>query len=149
MHLQCCVNRALELLVGAENGWKAEVVHPEDRERYLRSWADAVRNFSPFEERVRLKIRDASYANFVCTAQPLRDADLSPADARFETFMITSDAFRNLGVGDCELVEEFARQILPRLATREVKRDITCVPFQRSGSRFLIRGEVLRAVPRP
>jgi hypothetical protein len=80
--------------------------------------------------------------------QPLHAGDLSAVDARFEPFMLTSDAFRNLSVADCELVEEFARQILPKLAAREVKSDIACVPYQESGSRFLVRGQILRALPR-
>jgi len=53
-----------------------------------------------------------------------------------------------MGLADCELVEAFAQQILPKLATRNVKQDITCVPFQQSGGRFLVQGEILRAVPR-
>jgi hypothetical protein len=77
--------------------------------------------------------------------QPLHAGDLSPVDAHYESFTLTSDAFRNYGVGDCELVEEFARQILPKLAARDVKQDITCVPYQGSGSRFFVRGEILRA----
>jgi len=81
-------------------------------------------------------------------AQPLHEGDLSAVDARFEPFTLTSDAFRNLSVADCELVEEFARQILPRLTAREVKSDITCVPYQASGSRFMVRGQILRALPR-
>ena len=73
--------------------------------------------------------------------------DLAVTDARFEGFTIASDAFRNMGVGDCELVEEFSRQILPKFVTRNLKQDITCVPYQLSGSRFLIKGEILRALP--
>jgi hypothetical protein len=80
-------------------------------------------------------------------AKPLHAGDLSAVDARFEAFSITSDAFRNMDIADCELVEEFAHQILPKLATRNLKQDITCVPFQESGGRFLVRGEVLRSVP--
>ena len=80
-------------------------------------------------------------------AKPLRQGDLAATDARFEAFTITSDAFRNMGIGDCELVEEFTRQILPKLATRAVKRDITCVPDQQTGSRFLVRGEILKTLP--
>lgn len=64
--------------------------------------------------------------------------------ARFERFTLTSDAFRNIGVGDCELVQEFARQLLPKLAVRDVQEDIVCVPYQPSSSRFFVRGEVLR-----
>lgn len=81
-------------------------------------------------------------------AQPLHAGDLAAVDARFEPFMLTSDAFRNLSLADCELVEEFARQILPKLAARDVKSDITCAPYQQNGSRFLLRGQILRALPR-
>jgi hypothetical protein len=81
------------------------------------------------------------------TAKPLHAGDLSSVDAAFEAFSITSDAFRNMEIADCELVEEFARQVLPKLTTRNLKQQITCVPFQQSGGRFLVRGEVLRSVP--
>jgi hypothetical protein len=67
-------------------------------------------------------------------------------DARFEPFIITSDVFSNMGIADCELVEEFSRQILPKLAARNLKQDITCLPLEQSGSRFLVRGEVLRTL---
>jgi hypothetical protein len=80
-------------------------------------------------------------------AEPLHAGDLAAVDARFEAFTITSDAFRNMGIADCELVEEFAHQVLPKLATRNLKQDITCMPFQESGGRFLIRGEILRTLP--
>jgi hypothetical protein len=79
--------------------------------------------------------------------KPLHPGDLEAVDARFEAFAITNDLFRNMGMPDCELVEEFARQILPKLAIRGLKQDISCVPFQQSGGRFLIRGEILRALP--
>ena len=82
-------------------------------------------------------------------AQPLRAGDLSAVEARYESFTLTSDAFRNYGVGDCELVEEFARQILPKFATKDVKQDITCIPYEASGSRFFVRGEILRAAAMP
>jgi len=77
--------------------------------------------------------------------QPVHAGDLARVDARYESFTLTSDAFRNFGIGDCELVEEFSRQILPKLATKDVKQDITCVPYQASGSRFFVKGEILRA----
>jgi hypothetical protein len=83
------------------------------------------------------------------SAKPLHAGDLLPVDARYEPFTLTSDAFRNYGVGDCELVQEFAREILPRLSARNVKQDITCVPYQASGSRFFVRGEILRAAKIP
>jgi hypothetical protein len=80
-------------------------------------------------------------------ARPLHAGDVAPVNARFEAFTITSEAFRNMGAADCELVEEFARQVLPKLATRNLKQDISCVPYQQSGGRFLVRGEVLRSLP--
>ncbi len=92
--------------------------------------------------------------NIVFSAPALPDArfkSLHPGDsvalyARFETFAITSDVFPNMGIADCELVEEFARQILPKLVTRDLRRDISCVPFQQS-ARFMVRGEILRSLP--
>ena len=80
-------------------------------------------------------------------AKPLRPGDLGLVNARFETFTITSDAFRNMSIADCELVEAFTRQILPKFVTRDLRQDITCVPFQQSGGRYLVRGEILRALP--
>ena len=44
-----------------------------------------------------------------------------------------SDAFRNIGIGDCELVQEFAQQLLPKLTVRDVHQDIICVPYQPNG----------------
>ncbi len=80
--------------------------------------------------------------------KPLHEGDLAATDARFETFTITSDAFRNLGVGDCEFVEDFRQQILPALVTRRVKDDIRCRSDQPSGNHFLLKGEILRPLPR-
>lgn len=79
--------------------------------------------------------------------KPSHGGDPAATDARFEPFTITGDAFRNMGDGDCELVEEFTHQILPKLATRALKSDIACVPYQQSGSRFLVKGEILRSLP--
>jgi hypothetical protein len=74
-----------------------------------------------------------------------RPGDLAPVEARYSAFTLTRDAFRNLDVGDCELIEEFAQQLLPKLSTRNVTQKITCVPHQLSGNSFLVRGLVLKA----
>jgi hypothetical protein len=97
----------------------------------------------------RLSIVFSSPALPDAGVQPPHAGDLSSVNARYESFTLTSDAFRDYGVGDCELVEEFARQILPKLATRDVKQDIACVPYQGSGSRFFVHGEILRAATAP
>jgi hypothetical protein len=97
----------------------------------------------------RLSLVFSSPALPDAAAVPLHPGDLMAVNARYEPFTLTSDAFRNYGVGDCELVEEFAREILPHLSARSVTRDITCIPYQTSGSRFLVRGEILRALKIP
>jgi hypothetical protein len=97
----------------------------------------------------RLNLIFSSPALPDASAKPLHPGDLAPVDAHFEPFTLTSDAFRNYGVGDCELVEEFAREILPRLSARNVKQDITCMPYQATGSRFFVHGEILRAARIP
>jgi hypothetical protein len=106
----------------------------------------------------RLKIVFSSPALPEAAAKPLHQGDLAATDARFERFTITSDAFRNMGVGDCELVQEFAHQILPRLVVRDVREDILCTQMQPTsspsdgphftGPRFFVRGEILRTLPR-
>ena len=77
----------------------------------------------------------------------VHDRDLAATDARFVPFMITSDAFRNMGVGDCELVQEFSHQILPKLTTRALQQDIACGPDQQGGTRFYVKGEILKSLP--
>lgn len=80
-------------------------------------------------------------------AKPAHPGDLAPVEAQYTPFTLQTDAFRNMQLGDCELVEEVARQILPKLATRNVAKDITCIPNQLSGSRYTVRGEILKAKP--
>lgn len=128
--------RALLLELGARRDLKIAAVGCEDYDRVR------VTSMAP-----SLNIIFSAPALPDTSAKPLHEGDLAATDARFEKFTITGDAFRNLGVGDCELIEEFARQILPKLVTRDLKRDIACVPYQQSGSRFLVKGRVLRPLP--
>ena len=79
-------------------------------------------------------------------AKPAHPGDLSPLDAQFQAFTIVADAFRNMQPGDCELVEEFVRQVLPKLTTRNLETHVTCIPYQLSGSHYSVRGEVLTPV---
>jgi hypothetical protein len=94
-----------------------------------------------------LSIRFFAPALLDAAQKPRRDGDLAPVDAGFVPFKIVPDAFRDMSVGDCELVEEFADQILPMFTTRSVTKNITCVPYQLSGSDYTLRGEVLQALP--
>jgi hypothetical protein len=52
-----------------------------------------------------------------------------------------------LGLGDCELMEQFRQQVLTMFATRNVGGNTTCVPFQESGSNIDLRFESFTAVP--
>ena len=54
----------------------------------------------------------------------------------------------DLGIGDCELVEQFKSNVLPAFTTRNVDNHTTCVPHQDSGSVIDLKFEVLSAVPR-
>jgi len=74
-------------------------------------------------------------------------SDRDAVDAHYEPFKIVPDAFRDMSVGDCELVEEFAQQVLPKFTVRGLKKAITCIPYQLSGSDYSLRGEALRAQP--
>jgi hypothetical protein len=54
---------------------------------------------------------------------------------------------RELGPGDCELMEQFRQQVLPLFNTRDVVSNTTCVPHQESGSNIDLRFEAFAAVP--
>jgi len=129
--------RAMLLELGARRDLRIVAFACEDTDRHL-----ARSTLNP-----GLSIVFSSPAFPDTSAKPLHSGDLAAIDARFEAFTISSDPFRNLGIGDCELVEEFAHQILPKLVTRELKQDISCVPYQESGNRYLVRGEIFRALP--
>jgi hypothetical protein len=76
-------------------------------------------------------------------------ADAKAIDARYEPFTFHQDVFQNLDVGDCEMVEEFVHQVLPKFAVRALKQSITCVPYQHQAGSYFVSGEVLKAVNRP
>jgi hypothetical protein len=54
---------------------------------------------------------------------------------------------RELGVGDCELIEQFRSLLLPMFATRNVDSHTTCVPHQESGSVINLKFESFAAMP--
>ena len=54
---------------------------------------------------------------------------------------------RDLGTGDCELVEQFRNNVLPMFTTRNVDDHTTCVPHQDSGSVIGLRFESFTAAP--
>jgi hypothetical protein len=54
---------------------------------------------------------------------------------------------REVGLGDCELIEQFRNKVLPMFATRNVDSQMTCVPNQLSGSGINLKFEVFAAWP--
>ncbi len=54
---------------------------------------------------------------------------------------------RELGLGDCELVDQFRQQVLPMFSTRNVVNNTTCIPHQESGSNIDLKFESLTAPP--
>ena len=54
---------------------------------------------------------------------------------------------RELGLGDCELMEQFRQQVLPMFTTRNAVKNTSCLPFQESGSNIDLRFESFTAAP--
>jgi hypothetical protein len=54
---------------------------------------------------------------------------------------------RELGTGDCELVEQFRSNVLPMFATRNVVNRTTCIPHQESGSAINLQFDSFAAAP--
>jgi hypothetical protein len=54
---------------------------------------------------------------------------------------------RGVGLGDCELIEQFRDKVLPMFATRNVDNRMTCIPNQLSGSGINLKFEVFAVVP--
>ena len=54
---------------------------------------------------------------------------------------------RELDDGDCELVEQFARELLPKFTTRNVDSHMSCVPHQATLGSINLKFESLAALP--
>jgi hypothetical protein len=54
---------------------------------------------------------------------------------------------RELGIGDCELVEQFRDSVLPMFATRNLDSHTTCIPHEESGSTLALKFEAFAAAP--
>ena len=62
---------------------------------------------------------------------------------------ISSHRPRELGTGDCELVEQFHSNVLGMFTTRNVASRTTCIPHQLSGSSIDLKFESFAAPPKP
>jgi hypothetical protein len=70
-----------------------------------------------------------------------------PVDAVWRPVSFAARSPRELGVGDCELIEQFRNNLLPMFTARSVDNRTTCIPHQESGSVINLRFESLAAVP--
>jgi hypothetical protein len=80
------------------------------------------------------------------------DSDTKPQDGSrakgaWRAVTLAPRSPRELGPGDCELVEQFRAQVLPMFATRNVDDRTTCIPHQDSGSIISLKFESFAAAP--
>jgi hypothetical protein len=54
--------------------------------------------------------------------------DVLPFPAEWQAISLSRDQRLNLRAGDCELMEQIRRQLLPRFATRDVSKRLVCSP---------------------
>jgi hypothetical protein len=66
-----------------------------------------------------------------------------PVPAVWQRVQISERQPRDVGRGDCELVEQFRDKVLPLFATRNVVDRTSCIPHQLSGSVINLQFEVL------
>lgn len=81
------------------------------------------------------------------TAGTARDAP--PINGAWTPITIAARAPRELGVGDCELVEQFVANVLPLFSARNIEDKTTCVPHQNSGSVINLKFEAFTVVAPP
>ena len=75
-------------------------------------------------------------------------AALAPFPAQWKRVSLSRGAV-NLEPGDCELIDEVRRKVLPKLAVRLVENGMQCTPGQVSMSQPQLEVEALVALPKP
>lgn len=74
----------------------------------------------------------------------------SPAvSGAWKTVKLRGGSPTRIGGGDCELVEQFARELLPMFTTRNIANRMTCVPNQANLFGIDLQFGVLAPLPRP
>lgn len=66
--------------------------------------------------------------------------------AEWQEVRIVGKLSRYLDPGDCELLEQFERQVFPRLQVRNSSKKIHCVPYRREFSNLRLRVTALKAL---
>ena len=75
-------------------------------------------------------------------------SDPKPVDGTWIPVTVASHQPRDLGTGDCELVEQFRSNVLGMFTTQNVESHTTCVPHQLSGSTIDLKFESFAAPPK-
>jgi hypothetical protein len=79
-------------------------------------------------------------------ANPSTDA---PAiDGAWKPVALAYQQPRDIGRGDCELVEQFRSNVLPLFNARNIDNRTTCIPYQESGSEIDLKFEAFSAAPK-
>jgi hypothetical protein len=74
-------------------------------------------------------------------ASTAKSADGSQVAGTWRPVSIASRVPRELGLGDCELVEQFRTLVLPMFTVRNIEDHTSCVPHQESGSVISLKFE--------
>jgi hypothetical protein len=84
------------------------------------------------------------YANLKFSTLMPASGDTGSADVTSGSWHPVTISPRNISLqgGNCELVEEFRDKVLPLFATRNVKSNLNCIPFQSTGYQFSLSFEV-------
>jgi hypothetical protein len=72
-----------------------------------------------------------------------------PGTGAWRTVSWQANKPRELQPGDCELVEQFARELLPMFTTRDLANRMSCVPNQVNMAGINLTFSVLGALPEP
>jgi hypothetical protein len=94
----------------------------------------------------KLAQADLTFYTLVPDANAKTDDGLR-ADGQWRSVTLNEHSPRELGIGDCELVDQFRSQVLPMFATRDLNNQTTCIPHQDSGSNFNLKFESFAALP--
>lgn len=75
------------------------------------------------------------------------DAPPEPGVGAWKSVEITAGRPYYVDPGDCELVDQFSREVLPKFTTRNVESRISCVPHELSVGQIYLKFEVLAPLP--
>ena len=76
-----------------------------------------------------------------------KPSDEKPVDGVWRPVAVAPHSPQGLQIGDCELVDQFRAQVLPLFTARNIVNNVTCVPYQESGTLIDLRFDVFAAAP--